>query len=747
MRTGLKKGCACLLTVTMIVSLCACGKQEQKEEVDTKNITFREEMIDMEKLPGNISGIVVENGKAYVSTFEWEKNNNDSDVKKHLFEVALDGSAQKEIVLPESNDAATLQQFCLSDNGSIYYVESFYDEKADTLQNNLTAIDGEGKLLYQQDINKIVKKYSDSYVSGMAYDEKNGLLLLTNNACYIIDDKGSVKNTIRQAGVYLAGLVEGRDGNFYCGVEKTDAEGMVEVKQIHAESGNLTGEYPLNISYVVNDNFLLKSDNYDFYYADEAGIKGYDLATNQIEPVLDFVASDILDGYNICYMGDDAFLGTSQTGEDSKLAKYVKVDPSEIENKEVITLGAMYLEDNVKKEILDFNRTNDTYRIVYKDYSGSENPITKMNVDILSGNVPDILCLSDLPVELYAAKGLLEDLTPYMEKDEEVKKEDFLEPVLNAVTTDGKLYYMASSFDILTVMGAADVVGTDTGWTFEDLKKLAANKDEDTKIFLDNTKNDLLENFISYGYNDFVDWEKGSCSFDSEEFKALLEICNMGDDNPVKGQESQSAEEDSAYVSEIKNGKTLLVHGLMVSMSQYQSYRALFGKEVNCIGFPCEDKKGSYFYMNDNVGIYSKSKVKDGAWEFIRTLFTKEYQGKSYAVFFGGMPTRKDCFSMFEKTQTTTKEYTDEFGNEIVPIEYVVDMYSGEVVSGKPVSEEDVAAFHSLLENTTKVIGLDDAIIDIVMEEAAGYFAGDKSLDVTAEIIQNRANTYVNEIK
>lgn len=244
MRRGLKKGCACLLAVTMIVSLCACGKQEHKEELDTKNITFREEMVEMEKLPGNISGIVVENGKAYVSSFEREKDNEDSGVKQHLFEVALDGSAQKEIILPEGHDKATLQQFCLSDNGSIYYVESFYDETTDTLQNYLNAIDGNGNLLYQQEINKIVEKYSDSYVSGMAYDEKNGLLLLTSNACYVIDDKGSVKNTIHQAGVYLAGLVEGKDGNFYCGVEKTEAEGMVEIKQIQAESGSLAGEHP-----------------------------------------------------------------------------------------------------------------------------------------------------------------------------------------------------------------------------------------------------------------------------------------------------------------------------------------------------------------------------------------------------------------------------------------------------------------------------------------------------------------------
>ena len=39
----------------------------------------------------------------------------------------------------------------------------------------------------------------------------------------------------------------------------------------------------------------------------------------------------------------------------------------------------------------------------------------------------------------------------------------------------------------------------------------------------------------------------------------------------------------------------------------------------------------------------------------------------------------------------------------------------------------------------------DDAIADIVMEEAEPYFAGDKDLDTVVEIIQNRVQLYLDE--
>ena len=53
--------------------------------------------------------------------------------------------------------------------------------------------------------------------------------------------------------------------------------------------------------------------------------------------------------------------------------------------------------------------------------------------------------------------------------------------------------------------------------------------------------------------------------------------------------------------------------------------------------------------------------------------------------------------------------------------------------------------FWKLYESTEQITGRNDALLDIVMEQAEPYFAGDKTLEETAQLIQNRAKLYVNE--
>ena len=86
----------------------------------------------------------------------------------------------------------------------------------------------------------------------------------------------------------------------------------------------------------------------------------------------------------------------------------------------------------MKEKLINFNKNNSQYRINIKDYSAYDTMedytqgLTRLNADIVSGDVADIMVLSSqMPVESYISKGIFEDLTPYLEKDTEVKKEDF----------------------------------------------------------------------------------------------------------------------------------------------------------------------------------------------------------------------------------------------------------------------------------------------------------------------------------
>ena len=60
-------------------------------------------------------------------------------------------------------------------------------------------------------------------------------------------------------------------------------------------------------------------------------------------------------------------------------------------------------------------------------------------------------------------------------------------------------------------------------------------------------------------------------------------------------------------------------------------------------------------------------------------------------------------------------------------------------------TQEQVDQILDLINTTTAVYGYDESILNIISDEAAAYFAGEKSLDDTANMIQSRVNLYVAE--
>ena len=177
-------------------------------------------------------------------------------------------------------------------------------------------------------------------------------------------------------------------------------------------------------------------------------------------------------------------------------------------------------------------------------------------------------------------------------------------------------------------------------------------------------------------------------------------------------------------------------------MESVELYEAMFNGDITFIGYPNKDKDGSYFSFDNQLGIYSKSKVKDAAWEFLKTFLTKEYQGDRNNLY--SNPTRQDAFDMLVKSKTATEKYTDELGNEVEPLQSGWGWDDLNVEIG-PLTEKQAQMYIDLVNNTDKTGEYNDEIGQIITEEAKAYFSGQKSLDETADVIQNRVKTYVNE--
>lgn len=662
----------------------------------------------------------------------------------HLYVAEMTGGKATEIELHVPEDEY-LSNLTVDPDGAMYYNAYHYDEKTETSSTDLVKLDADGKEIKRVKLTELLKLGEEDYLSGTRLDAKGNIVVLAEQKLYFLDsDLNSIGEL--KSDDYLEGVCTTKDGKLIAASEKWSEEGgsTAQVREIDVEGKKWGESYKMETSTFYGSDSLMDGtgSDYDFYYRTNNGIFGYTLADKKTTKVMDYVASNLTSEStsDIRPVGDGRFIGMeydySEKEGGTKLVVYEKVDPSTIQDKKIITYGALWIGDDLKRAAIQFNKESKEYQITFKEYEseGEEDPVAKMNAEIVAGNIPDIIDLSNVSVDQYAAKGILEDLLPYFDKDPELNSSDIIDSVLETQKIDGKLYYVAPSFGMSTLVAKKSDVGDGTGWTFDEMKKLLEEK-KDARPFYSENKNSMLYSFLGNGLSDFVDWSTGECSFNSQDFKDILEICNQGTDD-----EEEYSEDAPSMPQLIKEGKVLFVDG-WIQPEEVEVYEKMFGGDVSYIGYPNKEKQGSYFQFDTQIGMYAKSEVKDGVWQFLRILMSKDYQAKNM---YGNMPTRKDAFDMMMKTKTTTEKYKDEYGNEIEPLDSSWGWDSMEVQI-KPLTPEQEQQYRDLVNNTRKCARYENSMMEIVQEEAAHYFAGEKSVDETADIIQNRIKTYVNE--
>ena len=401
----------------------------------------------------------------------------------------------------------------------------------------------------------------------------------------------------------------------------------------------------------------------------------------------------------------------------------------------------MYLSQDMRRSIIEFNKTNEQYRILVKEYQSDDYnaAITQFNNDITGGNCPDIVNLTGLDFERYASKGVLEDLYPFMEKDG-IKKQDYLENVLTAYEKDGKLYGIIPQFAINSaVIKTANAKGQ-TGWTLDEMLTIAEESGAQD-VFNYGSQSGAFRFCVFYNINEFINWETGECFFDSEEFMKVLEFA-------AKLPKEPDYEAESVGLSErIRNDKLLLLENGISSVQEYQMLHTMFGEDITFIGYPNSERKGNLIRStNTDIAITSKSDNKEAAWEFVKVFLSDEYQEGLVSEHGGwGFPIKRSALEKQFELDMTPNYYEDESGNqtESPKTSWGYDDFQAEIYAAK---QEDIDAVMEVLTSAERPAGsVNEEIMTIITEETEAFFGGQKSAKETADIIQNRVKIYVSE--
>ncbi len=384
--------------------------------------------------------------------------------------------------------------------------------------------------------------------------------------------------------------------------------------------------------------------------------------------------------------------------------------------------------------VKEFNASQSDYVIEIVDYSkddtiSKENALMQINAELASGEGPDMFYLWKLGMNqaIYGGKGYLEDLLPYLDGDEGLSREDFVESLLNAVEIDGKLYGTIPSFSIFTMFGPNSQVADCSPSTFVEFLQLAQDRGGVARLIGQNyTAMDFLDTVLRVASDEFVDFSAMTADFDNDNFRALLELCAEFD---------QGADGD-------KSG-AILNYCAVSSFMETQYYEAYYGDTIAFLGCPSASAVKNYFInIIDQYGINANSKNKDGAWRFIRLLFTEEYQIDEYVVSaFPSFPSNKNALQALAEKSMSTLYDTDEEGNQWEFTQR--GEQDGFAYHGA--TQAQVDQIMALIDSASQASNFTQMIQSIVLEEAQALFAGDASADSTIEKIQNRVDIYLAE--
>lgn len=600
----------------------------------------------------------------------------------------------------------------------------------------------DGTVLNKTDIKPVFDDPDSTWVQYMVLDPQDNIYLCCDNCIYLLDGAGQKTGTINFDN-WLNSMFVGGDGTVYVqyyGEAGPEIKSVDPQKKALGESLEIENSDRMNGRYYqgAGDALIIQQSDTVFTFDFASGVK---------EEVFHWLDADINSDEveNMGQISDDRFWALTRNwrsgNSEYSLAILTKTPAAEVTEKVELVYGTMYLSQDMRTSIINFNKSNDKYRITVEEYGSDDyySGVTRFNNDLTSGNSPDIIDVSNINFSQYASRGVFEDLYPYMERDG-IKAEDYLSNILKAYEVDGKLYGVMPQFYITTAMAKASNVGDVTGWTMDEMLDFAEGYDA-ANLFDYGARSSILYYCVYNNIDEYIDWEEGKCYFNSEDFIRVLEFARKFPE------EVNYEDRDEGTSARLRSNKVLLMQYSLSSVQEFQMLTGLYGEKVAFVGYPNSERRSNLIQpTNGSAAISSKSKNKEGAWEFTKVFISEEYQNNLVDTHHNwGFPILKSALEKLFEQDMTPEYYEDAEGNRVEnpKTHWGWDDFDMEIYAATP---SEVDAVRAVINSADRLAGsINEELTNIITEETEPFFKDQKSAKETADIIQNRVQTYVNE--
>lgn len=655
--------------------------------------------------------------------------------------------------LPISFDASEYVSCFTIWNETIYLVKQTIvtnEDKTDiiNLTYALEQYDLQGNKEATYDLTESICAKADEgelvYITDIAVDE-SGNIILTDGSHFLVsfDESREILSDIPMEGT-IKTLVSDENKTVYCIVKKEIDQNCILAK-VDVQGGQLS-EVLTNVPNEIGYTSFISEEV--LYTTNGNILQSIDMQTQTLKDVWNWNDYGFV-GYEMYYlqkMQDGTFFSyTMNYGNEKMIMETVRFTQSEVppQGKTIITYGVsgtmdLYTEDAVAA----FNRQSKEYQVEIIDYSSAEySSLGGFREAILNTEVADIINLNGAGnFYSYAEKGLFADLNEMFEADGTIQKDDYFANALEGYEIDGKLYTIPIFFSVETSVGQESKWGDKSTISLEELLEMA-EEDPAMEFLYCSTKDMWLINALIYRMEQYVDFDKGECYFESEEFIKELQFANCFPKEFQLRSWEENSEESIAYY---RSGKSLSQQVYNFEWTEIQHLKGVYGEDIVFVGYPgTSDDKGT-ISSEFLLGIYEDSENKEGAWEFIKFLLSEEYQTTVFSYY---VPLHKEVFE--QRMQNAMVPHMEKnLEGEEYEVAATTHIYGNSSDGIKiPVyhaTQEEVDMCRYVITNAT-VRRWDARINSIICEESGAYFSGQKSAEDVASVIQKRVSLYLSE--
>ncbi|MCL2226717.1 MAG: extracellular solute-binding protein [Oscillospiraceae bacterium] len=744
---------------------------------DAPDYIFVPEFVTFPPDMSDIANISFFNQRIYFSTTYWT---DEGESLTRLFSMDVDGTGVEELVgfspaeLPEGSTGGFMIQALSNDaDGNIWVAENgmFWgfdlpeDEDVDPedmwqFQSPIGSItlvrklDGTGAELLSFDISGLgdpdAGPFDQFFVSGLTVDGDGNIFVASNRTIFVLDSNGALQFTL-EAPNWIERLARFDDGSVaLAGFLETGAG--IRMIDTETEEWGEDVEFPDVVTFV--RHAFAGGGEFEALFSDNAHLYGIEAGTGEAVRLLNLIDSDIQGDslFETYILPDGRILAITRSfgagGTAFELVLLTPMPYGSVPERTVITLGTMNLHWRLRTAVVDFNRASSTHRIQVLDFSEFNTAddmtagLTRLTTEILAGRVPDMLEMSALPFRQYVARGLLVDLYDFIDADPELSRDDFMESVFRASEVDGSLYQVFTSFTINTLLGSPEVLGEGMGWTFDEFRDvLRANPQADIPLGAFMTNRSFLSRMIQMNVDDFVDWNNGTVNFESDDFIQLLELADLFPAEPDSA--DFTAWLDAEMISE---GRQIMIADMFGEFGRIQLNMAFFGGDIVFKGFPSSTGVGQHaLALWGGIAITSPGENQQAAWEFVRSILSEEWQYEALQMG-GGLPTNRAAFDRTLERTMTPSFWMDEDGNEVeMPQATWGTMGSDVFITVYAMTQDEADQLMELIDAVSGMTSVETSLMNIVNEGADDFFAGRRTAQDAARVIQSRASIFIAE--